>query len=263
MDHHLQQTTSVIQQSAKNISVETFPKASKQPEGLGGQSSRSSSQEAGDSHRPVQVNLEEKEKYTPPHKREEILIIPKVLHNGHPNSRPSLPHHHLYAHTNPFVQPNLYDYDNNMQGGSGGMALGGAKGIQQFPQPYITRNQVLIDLDAVREVVQELYGPSLRQINRPEFHKPYPDAIDHDNPYPRGYMIPEFSLFSSEEGQSTLEHVAKFTIQYGELANYENFCNFKLRLFPNLLIGSTFTWYATLPRNSVFTWQEMKRAFHT
>ena len=155
----------MIQQSAKSTSVETFFKASKQPEGLGGQSFRSSSQEAGDSHRPVQVNLEEKEKYTPPHKREKISIIPKVLHNSCPNSRPSLPHYHLYAHTNPFMQPNLYDYDNNVQGGSWGMALGGAKGIQQFPQPYVPRNEVPIDLDVVREVVQELYGLGLRQIN--------------------------------------------------------------------------------------------------
>ena len=68
----------------------------------------------------MQVNLEEKEKYIPPHKWEEISITPKVLHNGRPNRRPSLPHH-IYAHINPFVQPNLYDYDNNMQGGSGGM----------------------------------------------------------------------------------------------------------------------------------------------
>ena len=121
------------------------------------------------------------------------------------------------------------------------MALGGAKGVQQFPQPYVPRNQVPIDLDAVREVVQKLYGPGLRQINRPEFHKPYPDAIDRDNSYPRDYRIPEFSLFSGEEGQSTLEHVAKFTIQCGKLVNYENFYNFKLRLFPNSLTGSAFT----------------------
>ena len=75
--------------------------------------------------------------------------------------------------------------------------------------------------------------------------------------------MPEFTLFFSEKGQSTLEYVAKFTIQCGELENYENFFNFKLRLFPNSLTGSAFTWYATLPRNSVFTWHEMKRAFHT
>ena len=108
-------------------------------------------------------------------------------------------------------------------------------------QPYIPRNQTPVDVDAVREVVQELYGPGLKQIGRLEFRKPYPDAINRDNLYPRGYRVPKFTLFFGEEGQSTLEHVAKFTIQCGELTNYENFCNFKLRLFPNSLTGSTFT----------------------
>ena len=114
-------------------------------------------------------------------------------------------------------------------------------------------------LDAIRDVVQELYGPSLRQVGRPEFHKPYPDMIDRDNPYPRGYRVLEFSLFSRENGQSILEHIAHFTIQYGELVNFENFPNFKLRLFPNSLIGNALIWYGTLPRNFVLTWQEMER----
>ena len=87
--------------------------------------------------------------------------------------------------------------------------------------------------------------------------------IDRENPYPEGYRIPDFSLFFGEDGQSTLEHVARFTIQCGELANYENFYYFKLRLFPNSLRGATFTWYITLPRNSIQSWQEMKRQFHT
>ena len=146
------------------------------------------------------------------------------------------------------------------------MFLGGSRrnqiGNPPF-HPYVPRNQTPIYVDAVREVVQELYDPGLRQIGRSKFYKPYPDTIDRDNPYPKGYRVLEFILFSGKEGQSTIEHVAKSTIQCGELANYENFCNFKLRLFPNSLTGSAFTWYATLPRNSVFTWQEMEIAFHT
>ena len=67
-------------------------------------------------------------------------------------------------------------------------------------QPYIPRNQTPIYVNIVREVVQELYGPGLKQIGRLEFHKPYPNAIDKDNPYPRGYRVPEFTLFSGEEG---------------------------------------------------------------
>ena len=87
--------------------------------------------------------------------------------------------------------------------------------------------------------------------------------IDKENPYPRGYRILDFYLFSGEDGQSTMEHVARFTMQYGELANYENLYHFKLRLFPNSLTGATFTWYTTFPRNSIQSWQEMERQFHT
>ena len=60
-----------------------------------------------------------------------------------------------------------------------------------------------------------------------------------------------------------MEHVARFTMQCGELANYEKFYHFKLRLFPNSLTRATFKWYTTLARNSIQRWQEMERQFHT
>ncbi|XP_075500113.1 uncharacterized protein LOC142538697 [Primulina tabacum] len=59
-----------------------------------------------------------------------------------------------------------------------------------------------------------------------------------------------------------MEHIARLTIQCGELANLENFNNLKLRLFPNSLTGTAFAWYASLPRNSVISWQEMERQFN-
>ncbi|XP_073033796.1 uncharacterized protein [Primulina eburnea] len=59
-----------------------------------------------------------------------------------------------------------------------------------------------------------------------------------------------------------MEHIARFTIQCRKLANLENFNNLKLRLFPNSLTGTAFAWYASLPRNSVMSWQEMERQFH-
>ena len=40
-----------------------------------------------------------------------------------------------------------------------------------------------------------IYGLGLRKIGRSEFFKPYPKMIDRENPYPKGYMIPNFSLF--------------------------------------------------------------------
>ena len=114
-------------------------------------------------------------------------------------------------------------------------------------------------LRAIRKAVHELYGPCLMQIGRLEFYKPYPEMIDRENLYPMGYRIPDFSLFSRENGQSTFEHVARFTMQCGELTNYENFYHFKLRLCPNSLTRASFTLYTTLPRNSIQSWPEMER----
>lgn len=37
---------------------------------------------------------------------------------------------------------------------------------------------------------------------------------------------------------------------------------FKLQLLPNSFIESIFTWYATLPRNFILSWQEIERHFH-
>ena len=102
--------------------------------------------------------------------------------------------------------------------------------------------------------MQELYGIDLTKIGPSEFYKPYPEMIDREKPYPRGYKILDFSLFYGEDDQSTLEHVVRFTMQYGELANYENFYHFKLKLFLNYLTGATVTWYTTLPRNSIRSW---------
>ena len=102
--------------------------------------------------------------------------------------------------------------------------------------------------------MHKLYGLSLRKIGRSEFFKPYPEMRDRENPYLRGFKIPDFSLFSGEDGQSTLEHVTRFNVQCGELDNYENLCHFKLRLFRNSLIEALFTWYTTLPRNFIRSW---------
>ena len=94
--------------------------------------------------------------------------------------------------------------------------------------------------------MQEVYGPGLMHIGCPEFYKPYPKMIDRENPYPRGYKIPDFFLFSREYAQSTLERIAISTKQCGELANYENFYHFKFNMFSNSLTRPTFTWYTTL-----------------
>ena len=101
------------------------------------------------------------------------------------------------------------------------------------------------------------------QIGWLEFYKPYLKVIDSDNPYIRKVHDHYFSLFSGEDGQSSLNHIARFTVQCMGLANYEIFYHFNLRLFPNPLTGAAFTWYTKLSRNSIQSWSEMERKFLT
>ncbi|GKV43324.1 hypothetical protein SLEP1_g50628 [Rubroshorea leprosula] len=91
------------------------------------------------------------------------------------------------------------------------------RGLQNHPAQLFNRDQ-LIDL------VQETHEPALRPLVRPSYMKPYPDIIDHENPFPRGFKVPEFTLFS------------------GEVA---------------------LTWYLSLPQNSVYSWRQMEDLFHT
>ena len=71
--------------------------------------------------------------------------------------------------------------------------------------------------------------------------------------------MPNFSLFNGERKQSTIEHVARFTMQCGKFTNHDFI---KLRLFPNSLSGAAFAWYTNLPVGSILIWQQMEDVFH-
>jgi hypothetical protein len=60
------------------------------------------------------------------------------------------------------------------------------------------------------------------------YQKSYPDYYDQ-LPYPRGYRVPEFSIFSGEDGKTTLEFVGQFILQCGEASVNDAL---KLRMFP-------------------------------
>ena len=115
----------------------------------------------------------------------------------------------MYANTNPVTQPRVYNESVPLAEGTGGTispSLGvGINRGQQIPQPFMQPPLPPQNFEAIRKAVYELYGSGLRQVGHPEFYKPYPKAIDKENPNLRGYIIPE-------NGQSTLEHVAKFIV---------------------------------------------------
>ncbi|KAM2162672.1 hypothetical protein ACFX1Q_040436 [Malus domestica] len=69
----------------------------------------------------------------------------------------------------------------------------------------------------------------------PKFIHPYPAYVERFE-YPKGFKILDFSLFVEESSLSSLEHVARFTTQSGDVNNDFH----KLRLFNFSLTGSAF-----------------------
>ena len=75
----------------------------------------------------------------------------------------------------------------------------------------------------------------------PKFIHPYPAFVEKIE-YPKCFKISDFSLFDGESSLSSLEHVARFTTQCGDV----NSDSHKLRLFNFPLTGSAFAWYINL-----------------
>jgi hypothetical protein len=90
------------------------------------------------------------------------------------------------------------------------------------------------------------------------YWRPYDNRFDH-HPYPQGTRIPKFAKFSGDQGKSTHEHICQFLAQLGELADTEAF---RVHLFLLSLTGTTFTWYAMLPPNSILSWGDLEQKFH-
>ncbi|KAM2043815.1 hypothetical protein ACFX16_037339, partial [Malus domestica] len=80
-----------------------------------------------------------------------------------------------------------------------------------------------VDMTEVQRMIDSAMkkGPKF-----PKFIHPYPAYVESFG-YPKGFKIPDFSLFAGESSLSSLEHVARFTAQCGDV----NSDFHKLRLF--------------------------------
>ena len=90
------------------------------------------------------------------------------------------------------------------------------------------------------------------------YKTPYPSAYDQI-PLPHKYKLPDFTKFSGQGEVSTVEHVNRFIMQCGEAAHNDAL---KVHLFSRTLSGSAFTWFTTLPANSILYWADMEKQFH-
>jgi hypothetical protein len=76
---------------------------------------------------------------------------------------------------------------------------------------------------------------------------------------PRVKPPADFTKFSRQNDTSTVEHIARYLIQLGEASADEAF---RVRYFPLSLIGPAFTWFASLPAQSISTWKDLEQKFH-
>ena len=169
----------------RNFGEEAISRPVKQDE-LGGQSSGGSHDTNGSLRPQVQNPLPPpvEDRYQPPRRREEgggFIRAPTTNGRHFGNGRPGAPMapQQFFGAMNPNNHPANYE-----EGAHAGIGPGGNPPLFNRGNPSPAHFPPQVDVEIVREVVQELYGPGLRQIGRPEFHKPYPDAIERENPYP-------------------------------------------------------------------------------
>ena len=130
---------------------------------------------------------------------------------------------------------------------------------QQVPEPQPTHRQ---DADAywadkIAEVMRDQFGIKPK-LNTYSYRTPYPPAYELI-PLPNQYKVSNFTKFSGQDDTSTMEHVNWFIIQCGEAANRDEL---RVHLLSSSLSGSAFTWFISLPPNSVITWADLEKQFH-
>jgi hypothetical protein len=86
----------------------------------------------------------------------------------------------------------------------------------------------------------------------------YPSGYDQI-PFPPRFKVPGFTKFSRKDETSTIEHITRFIIQCGEVGNVDAL---RIRLFSSFLSGPTFSWFTSLPVNSIIKWSILKQQFH-
>jgi hypothetical protein len=82
---------------------------------------------------------------------------------------------------------------------------------------------------------------------RPNFVSPLSELVLQSK-LPRGYKTPKFTKFVGDTSESTIEHIARYLTEAGDLANDENL---RLKYFRNSLTKNAFTWFTTLSRHSI------------
>jgi hypothetical protein len=108
------------------------------------------------------------------------------------------------------------------------------------------------------DVMQNQFGLKPK-MQGPAYTPPFPEWYYRVILPPRVKPPTEFTKFSGQDDTSTVEHIARYLMQLGEASADEAF---RVRYFPLSLTGPTFTWFSSLPPQSVNTWKDLEQKFH-
>ncbi|XP_050916415.1 uncharacterized protein LOC127131541 [Lathyrus oleraceus] len=102
------------------------------------------------------------------------------------------------------------------------------------------------NLEAIIEriIVQNRVSPCLQ---RATYSSPLPHFVLQTE-LPREWEIPKFTKFTRDTEESTIEHVARYQTEAGDIARNEDL---KLKYFPSSLTKNAFTWFTMLPPQSI------------
>jgi hypothetical protein len=84
---------------------------------------------------------------------------------------------------------------------------------------------------------------------------PFPEWYHRVALPPRVKPPADFTKFSGQDDTSTVEHIARYLMQLGEASADEAF---RIRYFPLSLTGPAFTWFASLPAQSICSWKDLE-----
>jgi hypothetical protein len=112
-------------------------------------------------------------------------------------------------------------------------------------------------IDHFSEMLQKQFAIKPKQQSC-MYRTPYPSGYDQI-PFPPRFKVPDFSKFSRQDETSTMEHITRFIIQCGEAWNVDAL---RIHLFSSSLSGPAFSWFTSLPANSIIKWSNLEQQFH-
>jgi hypothetical protein len=149
----------------------------------------------------------------------------------------------------------------NMYGG-GYLEVMDYGAIDAFPNPGYGRAAGMQDDDILAQkmagVLQNQFGLKPK-MQGPAYTPPFPEWYHRVILPPRVKPPTEFTKFSGQDDTSTVKHIARYLMQLGEASADEAF---RVRYFPLSLTGPAFTWFTSLPPQSVNTWKDLEQKFH-